>query len=401
MRSNPSKQPVVLDVDPFSEAFLSDPYAHHAALRDAGQLLWLDRYGIYAMARYEDVTAALKDWETYSSARGVGLADFSREEPWRPPSLLLETDPPLHDRTRALMNRVASLNLIKAQRTSWQEKAEVLADNLVTRGRFDAVKDLAEVYPLSVFPDLIGLPLEGREHLLPYAAATFNAFGPRNAIFLAGDREAEASKAWVAAACKRDNLAPGGWGMAVYEAADAGACSPDEAERLVRSFISAGLDTTVNGIANMMYAFVQFPDQWARIAAEPGLARRAFEESLRWRSTVQTFFRTTTREVEVGDVRIPEGEKVLLFLAAANRDPRKWGDDAECFDIARVTSGHVAFGFGIHQCLGQMLARQESELMLEALARRIKEIRPTGPPICKLNNTLVSLAELPVEVIPA
>jgi cytochrome P450 len=189
--------------------------------------------------------------------------------------------------------------------------------------------------------------------------------------------------------------------MAVYEAADRGECTPEEAERLVRSFLSAGVDTTVNGIGNMMHAFASQPAQWHRLRAEPSLARRAFEESLRWDSTAQTFFRTTTRDVDVAGVCIPEGAKVLLFLAAANRDPRRWGEDAEQFDIGRQCSGHVGFGFGIHQCLGQMVARLEAELVLEALIPRVRSIRLAGKPLRRLNNTLHAIESLPVEVEPA
>jgi cytochrome P450 len=114
---------------------------------------------------------------------------------------------------------------------------------------------------------------------------------------------------------------------------------------------------------------------------------------------VQTFFRTTTRDIAVADVTIPEGSKVLLFLAAANRDPRKWADP-DRFDIDRMASGHVGFGFGIHQCLGQMVARQEAELVLEALLARVKSIRLAGAPMRRLNNTLHAIASLPVEVEP-
>ena len=129
----------------------------------------------------------LNDWQTFVSARGVGLADFAKEVPWRPPSLLLETDPPVHDRTRALMNRIVSFGAVKALRPVWEAKADALVDRLVARGTFDAVTDLGETFPMMVFPDTIGLQDEGRHHLLPYAAATFNAFGPRNAIFEAGN----------------------------------------------------------------------------------------------------------------------------------------------------------------------------------------------------------------------
>jgi len=389
-----------LKLDPFGPQFLADPYAHHDALREAGPVVWLEAVEAYGMARFDDVQAALRDHDTYCSGRGVGLADFAKEEPFRPPSLLLETDPPVHDRTRGLMNRIVSLRAVKELRPPWRDKAQLLVDRLVDRRRFDAVKDLAEVFPMMVFPDTIGLRDDGREHLLDYAAIVFNAFGPRNAVFHEGNRGKEAAIGWVAEACKRGNLKPGRWGRAVYEAADRGECSPEEAERLVRSFLTAGVDTTVNGIAHLVLALASFPDEFARLRAEPRLALRAFEESLRWDSTVQTFFRTTTREVSAGDVAIPDGAKVLLFLAAANRDPAHWTNPAT-FDLDRNPSGHVGFGFGIHQCLGQMVARLEGELIAEALAAKVGNIRLLGPPVRRLNNTLHAIDSLPVEVEPA
>lgn len=390
----------LLDVDPFDESFLADPFAHHPALRDVGSVVWLNAICAFGMARFAEVQSALRDSETFCSGRGVGLSDFSKETPWRPPSLLLEADPPLHERTRGLMNKIVTLRALKELRPTWAERALALADRLVAKRRFDAVTELGEVFPMLVFPDTIGVPMDGREKLLLYAAAVFNAFGPRNAIFDRDNVRAEEAVEWVADACKRENLSPGGWGMAVYEAADAGACTADEAGRLVRSFLSAGVDTTVNGISHMMLALATFPAEFERLRADPTLGKRAFEESLRWDSTVQTFFRTTTRDVEIAGTNIPEGSKVVLFLAAANRDPRKW-EEPERFDLTRQTSGHVGFGFGIHQCLGQMVARLEAELVLEALLPRIRSIRPTGPAVRRLNNTLHALESLPVEVEPA
>jgi 4-methoxybenzoate monooxygenase (O-demethylating) len=389
-----------IDLDPFDETFLADPYAHHAALRDAGPVVWFEARQCYGMARHADVLAALKDHENFVSGRGVGLADFSKEEPWRPPSLLLETDPPVHDRTRSIMNKVATLASLRQARPAWLAKASALADAAVSRRNFDAVTDLAEAFPLSVFPDLIGLMDEGREHLLPYGMATFNAFGPRNALFESTNATAAPTIAWIAGACERANLKPGGWGMATYEAADRGECTEDEAARLVRSFLSAGLDTTVNGIGHLILAFATFPDQWDKLRARPELAKRALDESLRWDSTAQTFFRTTVRDVEVDGETIPQGSKIILFLGAANRDPRKWDQPGD-FQLERATSGHVGLGFGIHQCLGQMVARVESEVLLEALIPRIRSIRLTGVPVRRLNNTLHALASLPIEIDPA
>lgn len=390
-----------LDVDPFGSDFLSDPYAYHDLLRETGPVFWLERYGIYGAARHEEVMAILRNHETFLSGRGVGLADFSKEEPWRPVSLLLEVDPPLHNRTRELMTRIVSVGALKKVEPRWQAEADALVEQLVALRRFDAVTDLAEVYPMRIFPDMIGLPREGREHLLTYASATFNAFGPRNDLFHASERAAAEATAWVQHACKRENLEPGGWGMEVHRAADEGKCSAEEAERLVRSFLSAGVDTTVNGIAHLMLAFANAPDQWALLRANPKSAqvKKAFEESLRWDSTAQIFFRTTGRDTELAGVPIPEGSKVLLFLGAANRDPRRF-DNPERFDIQRVSSGHVGFGFGIHQCLGQMVARQEAEMILNALIPRVETINSAGKTVRRLNNTLHALASLPVEVEP-
>jgi len=388
-----------LDIDPFDEAFLADPYAHHDALRDAGPVSWLELIGCYGMARFAEVQMALKDHQTFISGRGVGLSDFAAETPWRPPSLLLEADPPLHDRTRGLMNRIASLASLRALMPTWQAKADALVDQLVEKRHIDAVKDLGEVFPLSIFPDLIGLRDDGREHLIPYGTTAFNAFGPRNALLQRSLAAATEATAWVAESCKRHQLKPGGWGIRVYEAADRGECSPAEAERLVRSFLTAGVDTTVNGIGNMILAFAQHPGEWQRLRDDPSLAKRAFEESLRWDGTVQTFFRTTSRDVTMDGIMIPEGAKLLLFLAAANRDPRRW-ERADQFDITRSTSGHVGFGFGIHQCLGQMVARLEAEVVLKAIVPRVAEIRPAGPAQRRLNNTLHAVSALPVELIP-
>jgi cytochrome P450 len=389
-----------LAINPFDKAFLADPYAYHDAIRDAGPVVRLDRLGAFGIGRYEEVKAALQDHRTFCSGRGVGLADFLKEAPFRPPSLLLEADPPLHDRTRGLMNKIASLRALKDLRPAWQAKAEDLLDSLVERRQFDAVKDLAEVFPMAIFPDTIGLREDGRENLLDYANIVFNAFGPRNDVFEEGNRGKEAAIAWVAEACKRENLKPGGWGMAVYHAADRGECSEEEAERLVRSFLSAGVDTTVNGIGHLVLALASYPEEFRKLRANPKLALKAFEESLRWDSTVQTFFRTACRDVTVAGVTMPEGSKVLLFLAAANRDPRQWSDP-DRFDLDRQTSGHVGFGFGIHQCLGQMVARLEGELIACALSERVRAIKLAGPPIRRLNNTLRAIESLPVEVEPS
>jgi hypothetical protein len=388
------------DIDPFSMEFLADPHPAHERLREAGPVVHLDKWNVYAVARYAEVWAVLNDPQTFCSSRGVGLSDFSREKPWRPPSLILEADPPAHTRTRAVLNRVLSPAVMKQLRDRFAAAAETKVDDLLAKRNFDAITDLAESYPLSVFPDAVGLRPEGREHLLPYAGVVFNAFGPPNELRQKAIERSMPHQAYVAEQCQRENLAPAGFGGCIHARVDAGEITEAEAPLLVRSLLSAGIDTTVNGIAAAVHCLARFPDQWARLRNDPTLARNAFEEAIRLESPVQTFFRTTTRDVEISGLRVGEGEKVLMLLAAANRDPRRW-EQPDKYDITRRTSGHVGFGGGIHMCVGQLVARLEGEVLLAALARKVGAIEINGPIRRLYNNTLCGLESLPVTFTPA
>lgn len=388
------------DLDPFDLSYFNDPYPAQEALREAGPVVWLPRYGIYGVARYAEVHAVLNDWQTFCSSRGVGLSDFAREKPWRAPSRVLETDPPEHDRARAVLQRVLSPVVMRRLKEDFAAAADRLVADLVAKEGIDGIADLAEAFPLSVFPDAVGLRREGREHLLPYAGLAFNAFGPDNALRREALARAAPHVAWVTEQCRRENLSPDGFGAVVHAAADAGEITAEEAVLLCRSLLTAGLDTTVNGIGAALYCLARFPAEFDRLRADPTLARAAFEEAIRFESPVQTFFRTTTRAVELGGVTLPEGAKVLMFLASANRDPRKW-DRPEVYDIQRRASGHVGFGSGVHMCVGQLLARLEGEVVLTALARHAARIEPAGREERSYNNTLRGLAHLPLRLVAA
>jgi 4-methoxybenzoate monooxygenase (O-demethylating) len=390
----------VSSVDPFSHGFLQDPYPHHEAMREAGPVVWLERYGVWAMARHQEVRDALTDWQTYCSSAGVGLSDFRKEPPWRPPSIILEADPPLHTRTRAVLTRILSPAAINVLRETLVREAEALVDRLLAKGEFDGVADLAEPYPLKVFPNSVGISEEGRENLLPYGNMVFNGFGPRNDLFNTAMANAGPVRDWIMSKCSRAALAPEGLGMQIFQAVDAGELTEAEAGMLVRSFLSAGIDTTVYGLGNALYCFAKYKQQWTILRENPSLIRLAFEEVLRFEAPVQTFFRTTTRAVDVGGVQLGEGEKVLLFLAAANRDPRRWERPDE-FDVRRRATGHMTFGTGIHGCVGQAVARLEAEAVLGALARRVASIEMTAEPARRLNNTLRGLDSLPLRLVPA
>jgi len=305
----------------------------------------------------------------------------------------------MHTRTRTVLNRVLSPAAMKALQASFAEAADRLVDDLLARGGFDAIPDLAEAFPLAVFPDALGMPPENRRYLLPYGNMVFNAFGPKNDFFAKAVENAAPVLDWLGKQMQRDALAPHGFGAEIHAAVDTGELTPEEAPLVVRSLLTAGVDTTVNGLGAALYCLARFPEQWQRLRQDPSLARAAFEEAIRFESPVQTFFRTTTRAVEIGGVAIGEGEKILMFLGAANRDPRQW-EHPERYDVARKTVGHVGFGAGIHMCVGQMLARVEGEVMLQALARRVGSIEITGAPRRRYNNTLRGLASLPMTFRP-
>lgn len=388
-----------LDLDPFSDEFLTDPYPFHEQMREAGPVVWLEKYGIWAVARYKECHGVLTDWASFVSSAGVGLANFRTEKPFRPPSLLLEADPPEHTRARTILARALSPKVVMQLKADFQAYAEELVERLVEQGEIDAVKDLGEIYPVKVFPDALGLSEQGRENLLLYGNMVFNSFGPHNHIFQEAVQRYEPVRDWIMTQCKRENLRPGGFGEQIYQAAEAGEITLEEAPMLVRSFLSAGVDTTVNGIGNAIYSLVQHPDQYAKLAADPGKARAAFEESLRYESSVQTFFRTVSGDMTFADANLGENDKILVFFGSANRDPRQWQNPA-VYDIERKPVGHVAFGTGIHGCVGQAVARMEGELVLSALARRVKRIELNGEPRRRLNNTLRALESLPLRLIP-
>lgn len=391
--------PPVHDADPFAAEHLEHPEPLHQQLREAGPVVRLSRYDVHALARYQEVHASLVDWQTFQSGAGVGLANFRHEKPWRAPSLLLEADPPHHDAPRRVLREALAPPALRRLRDVWQEAAEDLLDNvLAERGEdFDAFDALAKAFPLRVFPDAVGLGPDGRANLLPYGNMAFNAFGPVNDLVKSDAPRVADLSAWVNAQCAREALSEDGFGARIWAAADRGELTQQQAPLVVRSLLTAGVDTTVHGLAAALYAFATHPGEWQRLRERPELARVAFDEAVRWQSPVQTFFRTATTDVEIAGVRIPEGTKILMFLGSANCDPARWSDP-DSFDLTRDPSGHVGFGMGIHQCVGQHVARLEAEALLTALARRVERIELTGEPRRHLNNTLRSWASIPVRV---
>lgn len=390
----------ISDFDPYAEEVLNNPYPHYEVLRELGPIVYLGRYEVYALARHAEIDAVLRDHVTFCSSAGVGLANFHTEEPWRKPSIILEADPPMHGRTRKVVAGLLAPASINKLRPIFEREAELLVDRVLEKGRFDAVPDLCAAYPLKVFGDAVGVPAEGRQHLLPYGDMVFNGFGPFNERFKTRLAAAQESIAWIGEVCRRENLTPDGFGAQLYRAADEGDLAPEEAPMLVRTLLSAGLDTTAFTLCNAILSFARHPDQWALVHANPAMARQALEEVLRFESTFHSFYRTATKNVELGGISLPEEQKICVFIGSANRDPRRW-ERADVFDVTRRAAGNLAFGTGIHGCAGQMLARLEGEIVLTALARRVKSIHLEGAPIYHYNNSVRGYDSLAVSVTAA
>jgi 4-methoxybenzoate monooxygenase (O-demethylating) len=390
----------VIDVDPYEEALLRAPEPWYAALRDAGPLVWIPRHGVCASGRIDVVEPLFRDWRRFCSSRGVGLSDFKREPPWRPPSIVLEVDPPAHDRTRAVLARALSPQAVAAREPDFAAAAGRHVAGALAAGRIDGLRDLAAAYVLEAFGDAVGLDGTARETLLEYGTMVFNALGPDNAIRRRSLADAPRVTAWIAARCTRAALRPDGLGSAIHAAAERGAVSADEAALLVRSLLSAGIDTTVATLANLLWCFATHPAQWRALRADAALVPAAIDEVLRFCSPVHTFCRTTDAAVELAGTALPEGTKILCVMAAANRDPARW-ENAEDFDIARPARPHVAFGSGIHVCVGQHLARREIAALVSTMRERVAEIELAGPAEWLPGNAVRTLARLPLALAAA
>lgn len=387
----------VWDVDPYDPAILSDPTDYYAELRARGPFVYIPKYAILACGRYAETKEVFSDHTRFVSSRGVGLQDFKLDQPWRPPSIVLEVDPPYHTRTRTVIARALSPKAVARLRDGFRDAADALVDALLRQGTFDAVADLAEAFPVQVFSRAVGLKGADRRRLVDYGSMVFNALGPDNALRQAAMAKGADIVPWIMEQCRRENLEPDGFGATIYAAADAGELTEEEAGMLVRSLLSAGIDTTVTGLGSALWCLATNPSEFDRLKAEPALARGAFEETLRFTSPVHSFCRTADLDTEVAGVAIEKDTKILCVLGAANLDDGQW-PDASRFDITRRATGHLAFGTGIHGCVGQNVARAEAEAVLGALATKVAAIELAGDAVWRPNNAMRALGRMPVRL---
>ena len=386
----------VWDVDPFDTTILTDPLDYYSELRSKGPFVYIPKYSVLACGRYAETREVFSDWERFVSSRGVGLQDFILEEPWRPPSIVLEVDPPYHTKTRVVIERALSPTVVRNLRDSFLLDAEMLVDKLLEKGTFEAVEELAETYPTTVFPQAVGLREIDRRKLVDYGEMVFNAIGPDNELRRNAMAKGPDVVPWITEQCHRERLDPEGFGAAIYAGSDTGEVTVEEAGLLVRSLLSAGVDTTVAALGNAVWCLANHPEQFQRLKADPTLPIWAFEETLRYTSPIHTFCRTANVDTEVSGVKIEEGTKILCVLGSANLDEDHWLE-ADRFDIERRPTDHLALGVGVHGCVGQNVARAELDIMLSVIANKVESIELAGDVIWRPNNSVRTLDRLPVK----
>ncbi len=381
------------EVDLFSHESVRNARAVDDAVREFAPVVRLAD-GTVMITRHADVTAGLADWQTFSS----------KSRPWHDPKslrpeILLTDDPPRHTHVRHAMAGVLSTQVLANLRPGFERDAAALLDGLLSRQGeiLDAVRDITQRFVYKALPDAIGLRVQGREHMYAFSHMVWATMGPENELFREAMVNLEPVLEWLEQCCDRDNLADGGIGMALYSLADDGVVTQAEAKLLLQTVLSAGADTTILTLANAIRAFALFPEQYKRVRAEPGLVRLAFDESLRWDSPSRMAGRITTREVDVEGYTVPAGQRVGLMFAAANRDPRAW-PDPDRYDLDRDLRKQVGWGYGVHACVGRVLAQLEAQALLSELARRVSRIEIAGDPEPWMTTIGHGPARLPVRL---
>lgn len=380
------------DADIYSDDGIVHPYEHYRRLRDLRGAVWLTKQSVWAIPRYDDVVRALRNHAVFSSAHGVGLNEAINKNL---PGTTLGSDPPLHDKLRKILMQPISPSALSAMRPEIQATANALIERLVDMRSFDAATDLAQHLPLTIVSQQVGLPEEGRQNMLAYAAATFDMIGPDNERARAGLGIIQQMREYTAS-MTRETLKPGSWAARLLDKVDAGEIEPQRFALMMRDYLGPSLDTTIFATGNLIYLFSRFPDQWDVLREQPNLIQSAINEAIRLESPIRGFTRYLLQDHEIDGVLLPKGSRALILYASANRDERKW-DDPERFDIRRKTADHVGFGMGIHSCAGMNLAKLEIECLLNALLPRVRRFE-AGEPVRAMNNSLRGLSSLPVTV---
>jgi len=364
--------PNELPVSWSSPAFLADPYSYYRQMREIEPVYWDSDRGSWLLFRYADVEAVVRNDAAFSAQQGYATS-------------MLVTDPPEHTRLRSLVNKAFTARAVRELTPRIRQIIDGLLDSIAGRGEMDVIADFAYPLPITVIGELLGVDPDRRDFFrevsVPLAIAlgpvrdaqlAMNAFAGRNELLLYFDDLISRRRAEP-----RDDLV-----SAMIQAEDRGDfLTHQELLGMMLLLLVGGHETTVNLIGNGLLAMLRNPDQLETFRTNDGGERTAIDEMLRHDSPVQYSGRIARVDIEVGGQTIRAGQTVRMIFGAANRDPEIFADP-ETFNVARDPNEHMAFGYGIHFCLGAQLARLEGEMALSALIRRFPNIKLAKTDLC-------------------
>jgi cytochrome P450 len=388
----PAYQPDIYSVDA-----IVNPYPHYQRLRDLGPVVWLTKHSVYALPRYAECKAVLRDDETFLSGSGVALNGIANR---LSRGTTLNSDGAEHDRRRKLLAHGLLPRALRAIGDTVDTMAATVVEAALNNGEIDGVNDLAAALPLAIVPDLIGWPRDQHEHLIEWGGATFDVLGPLNWRAIKAMPDVFRMLRFARRVVRERTFLDGSMADELLKAADQGKLSHAECPALMVDYLAPSIDTTMSAISNALYLFASHPEQWRLLKDEPALMANAINEVIRYEPPLRAFARLVSRPVEIAGVSIPSGARVLVMYASANRDEREWENPA-VFDIRRDACRQIGFGQGAHACAGQSLARLETTAILHALIERVDRIDVTSSPTWAINNVIHRHERLPLKLIPA
>jgi len=359
-----------LTYSPFDAEVMADPYPVYRELRDHAPVYWSSQASCWVLSRYDDVCAALADPATYSSASGIFPTPPGVDMTDLFLPMLIMSDPPRHTQLRHLVSKAFTPRRTAELETHIHTIVDDLLDQVPETGPWDFVSGFAGPLPAIVIADMLGVPREDRDQFRTWSTKLIQS-NPTRGEFSPGLDAAAALYEYFSAflterrAHPRDDLMT----ALVQAEVDGEHLSDDELLGFCLLLLVAGHETTTNLLSNSAVILAQHPESRRQLADNPDLVPTAVEELLRYDSPVQGLARTLTRQVDLHGQRMRADDTVLLLFGSANRDDHAF-PDADRFDVHRRPERQVAFGRGIHFCLGASLARLEARVALQALLAR-------------------------------
>ena len=362
----------VSDVNPFELERRLEPYAFYEELRELGAVVHLRTLDRYAVSRFEDVRRVLADQRVFSSAQGV-VQNAAMNAAMA--GSIVGTDPPEHTRLREILGRpLTPAKLVPMRDMLSQLSVKQVERILEGGGEVEAVSQISCHLPLSVVTELVGMPDDATDRMLPWAAASFNGMAPD---IMPGTAPALATigemMGYIADPGLPARLRPGSWSAQLHAASVSGEIDYEQFLSMLQGYLMPSLDTTIFAMSNLLWLLANNPDQWELLRSRPNLIPRAIHEAIRLESPVQFFSRVATEDTEIDGAPIKAGSRVFVIYASANRDPRRF-ENPERFQIERDSTDHVGFGHSVHRCVGMNLALMEITAMLTAIVGRVRAI---------------------------